>query len=380
MRIANRFLPLAVLSFVAAALPAAAQTTQPEKPVMVEDIFKNVQVMKAIPVGEFMDTMGFVSAALGLNCTGCHVPESLQDWSKFAEDIPRKRTARAMIRMVDNINKTTFGGRRVLTCWSCHRGTQIPEVVPSLAAQYTIATEDPNAIEIVPDGPKEPTAAQLLDKYIAALGGARRLAGLTSFTAKGTTEGYDTYHAKVPLEIYAKAPNQRTTIAHTQNGDSTVVFDGGAGWIAKVDNPARLVPMTVGAELDGARLDAVLNFPGDIKQALSDWRVGFPQTAIDDKVVHIVQGIGAGKTRFKLYFDEETGLLARQVRYSDTPIGLVPLQVDYADYRDVAGVKVPFKIVTTWTDGQSNILLTDVQPNVAIGPERFRKPAAATVK
>jgi hypothetical protein len=90
--------------------------------------------------------------------------------------------------------------------------------------------------------------------------------------------------------------------------------------------------------------------------------------------------MGAGKTRFKLYFDEETGLLARQVRYSDTPIGLVPLQVDYADYRDVAGVKVPFKIVITWTDGQSNILLTDVQPNVAIGPERFRKPAAATVK
>ena len=67
--------------------------------------------------------------------------------------------------------------------------------------------------------------------------------------------------------------------------------------------------MTVGAELDGARLDAVLNFPGDIKQALSDWRVGFPPTAIDDKVVHIVQGIGAGKTRFKLYnFDEDTGV------------------------------------------------------------------------
>ena len=108
---------------------------------MVEDVFKNVQVMKAIPVGEFMDTMGFVSAALGLNCTGCHVPESLQDWSKFADDIPRKRTARAMIRMVDTINKTNFGGRRVLTCWSCHRGTQIPEVIPSLAAQYTIATK-----------------------------------------------------------------------------------------------------------------------------------------------------------------------------------------------------------------------------------------------
>lgn len=141
---------------------------------MVEDVFKNVLVMKGIPVSEFMDTMGFVSAALGLNCTGCHVAESLQDWSKFADDVPLKRTARAMILMVNGINKNTFGGRRVLTCWSCHRGVQVPEVIPSLAVQYTVADEDPNAMEIVPDGPQEPTATQILDKYIQAVGTPRR--------------------------------------------------------------------------------------------------------------------------------------------------------------------------------------------------------------
>src|SRR6185503_5996545 len=96
---------------------ANGQTAPPAKPPMVEDVFKNVQVMKGIPVNQFMDTMGFFSAALGLNCTGCHVAESLQDWTKFAEDIPRKRMARNMIRMVDSINKTQFGGRRMLTCW-----------------------------------------------------------------------------------------------------------------------------------------------------------------------------------------------------------------------------------------------------------------------
>ncbi len=75
--------------------PAAGQQATAEKPQMVEDVFKNVQVLKGIPVNEFMDTMGFFAAALGLNCTGCHVPESLQDWSKFADDVPRKRMARA---------------------------------------------------------------------------------------------------------------------------------------------------------------------------------------------------------------------------------------------------------------------------------------------
>jgi photosynthetic reaction center cytochrome c subunit len=368
-----------------AAAPAAAQAPQ-EKTPMVEDVFKNVQVLKGIPVSQFMDTMGFFSAATGLNCTGCHAAESLQDLAKFAEDVPRKRIARNMILMVNNFNKSGFGGRRALTCWTCHRGTQAPEVIPSLTAQYTIAPEDANAIEIVPDGPTEPTADQTLDKFIQALGGAPKLGGVTSFVAKGTYEGYDTYHMPVPVELYAKAgnqggaPHQRMMIAHTQNGDSTTTFDGRAGWVASPDKPVRLLPLLPGAELDGARLDADLSFPGTLKQALTEWRVGFPVTTIDDHPVNVVQGRGAGGARIKLYFDVESGLLTRQVRYADTVIGMVPTQVDYADYRDVAGVKMPFNIVITWTDGQSKILFKEIQPNVAIDAAKFAKPAPAVVK
>jgi hypothetical protein len=368
-----------------AAAPAMGQAPQ-EKTLMVEDVFKNVQVLKGIPVNQFMDTMGFFSAATGLNCTGCHVAESLQDLSKFAEDVPRKRMARNMILMVNNFNKTGFGGRRALTCWTCHRGTQVPEVIPSLAAQYTIAPEDANQIEIVPDGPTEPTADQVLDKYIQALGGAQKLAALTSFAAKGTIEGYDTYHMKVPVELYAKtgnqanAPRQRMMVSHTQNGDSTTTFDGRSGWLAAPDKPVRLLPLLPGAELDGAKLDADLCFPGGIKQALNQWRIGFPVTTIDDRAVNVVQGMGAGGTRFKLYFDVESGLLTRQVRYADTPIGMVPTQVDYSDYREVAGVKMPFNVVITWTDGQSKILFNEIQPNVAVAAAKFAKPAPAVVK
>jgi photosynthetic reaction center cytochrome c subunit len=363
-----------------AGVPVWAQNAAAEKPLMVEDVFKNVQVLKGIPVNQFMDTMGFFSAALGLNCTSCHVAESLQDWQKFAEDIPRKRTARNMIRMVQAINQAQFGGRRSITCWSCHRGTQAPQLIPSLMEQYNVPPEDANAIEIAPDGPSEPTADQILDKYVQALGGTPRLAGLTSFAAKGTVEGYDTYHVKVPLELYAKSPSQRTMIAHTQNGDSTTVFDGRLGWIAGVDRPVRLLPMLPGAELDGGKFDAELGFPAGIKQALKQWRVGFPMTAIEEHQVNVIQGTGDGGTRFKLYFDAETGLLARQVRYADTPIGMVPTQVDYSDYREVAGAKMPFHMVITWTDGQSTIQLTDVQANVAIDPAKFGKPTPAAVK
>jgi len=346
---------------------------------MAEQVFKNVKVLKGIPVGEFMDTMGFFAASLGLNCVYCHVEQSMENWDKFAEDVPRKETARAMILMVNALNKGSFGGRRALTCYSCHRGAEHPKVVPSLADQYTVPQEDPNEIEIVKDAPQGPSAEQILDKYIQALGGTQRLASLTTFAGQGTYEGYDSYHAKVPLEIYAQAPGERTIIAHTQNGDSTTTFDGHAGWVAAVDKPVHLLALLPGSELDGAKLDADLCFPVGIKQALGQWRNGFPVTTIEDREVQVIQGIAGGGSRVKLYFDSKTGLLARQLRYTNTIVGTIPIQIDYSDYREVAGVKMPFHWVVTWTGGQSIFELSDVQPNVPIDGAKFSKPAPALV-
>lgn len=372
---------VAIVSLAGAALSTVADGQPPatDKPLMAEQAFKNVKVLKGIPVGEFMDTMGFFAASLGLNCVYCHVPESMENWDRFAEDVPRKQTARAMILMVNALNKSTFGGRRALTCYSCHRGAEHPKVVPSLADQYGLPAEDPNEIEIVPDAPPGPSADQILDTYITASGGAQRLSALTSFVGKGTIEGYDTYHVKVPMEIYAKTPNQRTLIAHTQNGDSTTTFDGRAGWVAAVDKPVRLLPLLAGSELDAVRLDADLCFPSRVKLALTQWRVGFPVTTIEDREVRVVQGTGIGGTRVKLYFDSKSGLLVRQLRYTGTVVGTIPTQVDYGDYRDVAGVKIPFHWTVTWTGGQSIIDLKEVQPNVQIDPARFAKPAPAVV-
>src|SRR5207244_13216762 len=109
-------------------------------------------------------------------------------------------------------------------------------------------------------------------------------------------------------------------------------------------------------------------------------RSGFRVTNIDDKDVTIIQGIAPGKSRIKLFFDNQSGLLLRQLRYTDTPVGTVPIQVDYSDYREVAGVKMPFHSVITWTNGQTTIELSEIQPNVPVDAARFAKPAPAVVK
>src|SRR5213593_536651 len=116
---------------------ATGQAGQAQRPPMAEEVFKNVQILKGIPVDEFMDTMGMFSAALSLNCIDCHIPESAGTWEKFAEETPLKRTARRMMLMVNAINKDNFSGVRSVSCYTCHRGDLRPKVVPNLAAQYS---------------------------------------------------------------------------------------------------------------------------------------------------------------------------------------------------------------------------------------------------
>jgi hypothetical protein len=357
----------------------AGQSSPTDKQPLAEDVFKNVQVLKGIPVSEFMATMGFFSASLGLNCVYCHVAESLQDWQKFAEDVPRKRMARTMVQMVNTINKNNFGGRRVITCYSCHHGNERPKDIPSLAIQYGTPEEDPNEIEIPPQAVSGPSADQILDQFFTALGGSARLSAVSSLIAKGTYEGYDSYHEKVPFELYAQAPVQLTTVIHTQNGDSTTVFNGMAGWVASPGNPVPLLPLAPGSEVDAAHLDAQLWFPAQIKQALSQWRSGFPITSIGESDVQVIQGFGAGKTRVKLFFDQKTGLLTRQLRFSSTAVGTNPIQIDYADYREVNGVKRPFRWIVTWTNGQSTYQVNEFQSGVAIDAGKFAKPAPAVL-
>lgn len=360
------------------AVRTEAQAEPAQKPLMAEQYFKNIQVLRGISVKEFMDTMGFFAASLGENCTFCHVEESSGDWSKYADDNANKQTARKMILMMTAINKSYFGGRRMLTCYSCHRGGETPRVTPNLAEQYSAPVlEVPD--EITEQAPGAPPANQILDKYLQALGGTERLAGMTSFVAKGTYQGYDDPE-KRPLEMYAKAPDERAVIVQTGNGPSTATYDGHSSWIAApdTDQPQPVMTLT-GGDLQGAKLDATLSFPAGIKQAFSQWRVGFPAT-INDRDVQVVQGSNPSETPVKFYFDQQSGLLLRVVRYTNLPVGLNPTQIDYADYRDVAGVKLPFHWTVTWTDGRSITELSQVQPNAPIDAAKFAKPAPPPAK
>jgi photosynthetic reaction center cytochrome c subunit len=355
-----------------ACLAALIVANGQEKPTMADQAFKNIRVLKGIPVDEFMATMGFFSASLGETCTDCHSAESGGNWEKYADDNPRKETARRMIGMMNALNKTYFGGKREITCYSCHRGVERPDVTPSIAELY-----GPPILK-EPDELRDPlakglSADQVLDKYIQAIGGAERVAKLTSFAAKGSYQGYQ--DEKHPVDVYAQAPNQVSTVVHTPAGDSATTYDGRAGWIAGPvsERPIPLIELT-GSDLAAAKLDAAIWFPAQIKQTLTAWR-GASSATMNGHDVQMIQGTADGRHPVNLYFDSKSGLLSRVVRYTESPVGLNPTQIDYADYRAVAGVLVPYRVTAAWLDGTSSMEFTEIQPNVPIDAARFRKPA-----
>jgi outer membrane lipoprotein-sorting protein len=366
---------LCLLSVVVACSQTPAQRGADLKPVLAEQVFKNVQLLKGIPVDEFMATMGFFAASTSMNCTDCHTEESGGDWAKYADDTPLKQTARKMILMVRAINQGNFGGMRMVTCWTCHQGTTKPRTIPLFSVQYSDMW-DAEPDEIVESG--KASVDQILGKYIQALGGAQRVSTITSLSGKGTYEGFDTDYEKVPVDVLAKAPDLRATIVHMREGDGTTTFDGHLGWLAAPGRPVPLMELT-GGSLDGAKLDAELSFPSRIQQALIDWRVG--SASIDNKEVQVLQGrLTQGGLPVKLYFDLSSGFLLRLVRYATTLVGVVPTQIDYSDYRDVSGVKMPFHWVVTWTDGRSTVSLSELRANVPIDAAKFAKPAPAAAK
>jgi photosynthetic reaction center cytochrome c subunit len=368
-----------VLAIVSVSLIGVAVAAQGGGPLLAEQAFKNVQApaLKAISVDDFMLTMGIMTSSLGFDCADCHVGAGTDkvDW---AADTPRKRTARRMVNMVQALNRDNFGGRQLVTCWTCHRNRDRPVVtLTNFEILYGMPTLESD--DLIPASrPGMPKPGVIIDKYLQALGGAQRLSTMTSWAATGTSMGFGGFGGAGRVELYAQAPDRRSTIirfpAAPDRDASVRSFDGRVGWIK--------TPLSVlgeyqlsGSEFDGARLDAQLSFPGQLTQVLNNLRTLDPVT-IDGKACDVVQGDSQRRTFATLFFEKSTGLLVRTMRFGPSPIGRIPTQIDYSDYRNVNGIQMPFRFTMSWLDGRDEVQLNQIQLNVPIDAVKFGRPTA----
>jgi len=345
--------PAAIL----AARAARWQTPRDTVPKTAAQQFKNIEVLKDIPADQLIPAMQFISASLGVECEYCHVRGAFEK-----DDKKPKLMARKMITMMMNINKDNFEGHREVTCYSCHRGATDPIATPVIADEETTPMEQPDE-----SGKASlPPADQLLDKYLAAVGGAPALQKITSRVAKGTASFAG---QKMPVDVFAKAPDKRLSIMHLRDGDSLTAFDGHQGWLSV---PSRTHMMSA-AENAAASIDADFYLPIDVKSRYEKFRVE-PGEKIDGHETYLVIGRNEGQPPLRLYLDTQTGLLIRLVRYADTPLGRNPTQLDYADYRDTDGIKIPFRWTLARPGNRFTIQVEQMRQNVPIDDTKFAPP------
>jgi len=361
MRSKSQFLLCAARVTCALAFIVAVHAqTAPAK--TAEQQFKNIQALQGTPADQVFPAMQFISASLGVECEFCHVE------GKFdSDDKPAKKTARKMIAMTLAINKDSFNARKEVTCYTCHRGGHDPVGTPPVIASDAEPEHAAEHAEAAPTA-AAPTVDQLLQKYVAAVGGADALHKVSSRISKGNilAGGHET-----PIEVFAKAPDKRMSVTHSERGDSITAFDGQGGWLGSTGRPARDMS---GQEAEAARLDADFYFATHIKDIFTSFRVGRPDK-IGDRAAYTLVCMRQGQPPVRLYFDQTSGLLLRQVRYTDTPVGRNPTQIDYADYREVDGVTVPFRWTLARVNGRFTIQIKEAQQNAVIDDAKFAKPA-----
>ena len=351
------------LVFSAAALhPQASQNSTHGIPQTTEQAYKNIQVLKGVRADQLIPAMQFISASLGVQCDFCHVENAFDK-----DDKETKQTARKMMRMMSAINKDNFDGHQEVTCFACHHGARKPWTIPTLNEDNAKVDADEKIHPEEAGIAGLPSADQVVGKYLQAIGGADAAVKISTRIQKGTVAvGSKTF----PVEVVAQAPAKRVTTVRLPGGENVTGTNGDEGWLSAPGLPSHEMGPS---ELDAAKLDAELFFPTYLKQIFTELRVQ-KKELIGGKPAYLVLGLRQDQPPVELYFAEESGLLVRMQRYAETPVGRNPTQIDYADYREQAGVKTPFRWTVARPNSRFTIQIEQMEQAIPLENGKFAKP------
>ncbi len=334
---------------------------EPSPSKTAEQVYKNIKVLKDVPSDQLIPAMQFMTSSLGVQCDFCHMEGSFDK-----DDKKPKQMARKMMQMMIIINQENFDSHRQVTCFTCHRGSPKPVAIPIISAETT--PPFPAGLDEEAPPANLPGADQILDKYVQAVGGMQAIQKVQSREEHGKVSFGP---RQFPVDIFVQGPGKTTEVMHLPNGENVTTSNGQEGWSSGPGRPLREMSSS---DVASSRLDADLQFPADAKKIFKELRVE-REDKIGDRAMYVLLGAIEGQPPLRLYFDEQSSLLVREVRYADSPLGLNPEQIDFSDYRDQDGVKTPFRWTTSRPRGSSTIQIEQMQNNVAVDKSRFEKPA-----
>ena len=326
--------------------------------------FKNLQVLKDVPPDQVLPAMQFISASLGVECEFCHVRDAFDK-----DDKQSKQTARRMIQMMFALDRDQFHAERAVTCYTCHRGSARPVSIPMVDSTAPYVSEARSAADPAVGGRTNlPSADDVIEKYIRAVGGVAAIQNVSSRIESGTVSfgggpGF-------PIEIVSKSPFRQAMIVHLPAGDSSTVLDNQNGWLKSPAGPVRDMPQ---ADIEGAKLDVDLQFPINLKKTFQELKVIRTEKVNEHDAILLFATNSSGPP-LELSFDRDTGLLLREQRFGSSPLGLNPTQIDYGDYTRFDGLQIPLHVVIMKPNRTLDIHFLQVKQNVPIDDAKFARP------
>jgi len=365
-----------------AARTSAQGPPQGDKP--VEQTRKNIQVLKGLPESQLFPEMNFIAASLGVQCGFCHVSQGKNaqgqtNWVWESDEKEEKKVAREMMRMVLAVSNGNYGvSRGQVTCYTCHRGQEHPQSLPTLPLAVS-GHEPPPAGATPAHGahdeagahPAPPTVQQVFDKYVAAVGAPAARDKFQTLVLKGTATA--SQNRTQNFEVTVKGTDKALlSVEMPQGGSMRRAVSGSAGWMAGPRGTRAL-----GAnEIAEARRN--LDYFNVVKFApAATMRVAGRRKVGDRDAVVVVDRPSENLQR-RYFFDAETGLLLRVVTLTDAILNQLPEQVDFEDYRDVDGVKIPYVVRVSAIDtfNSRTQTITEVRHGVPVEDTIFNMPPA----
>jgi hypothetical protein len=340
--------------------------TQGDPP--IEQTRKNIQVLRGMPESQLFPVMNFISTSLAVTCDYCHVKNGKNaqggdNWVWESDEKKTKLAGRRMIKMVLDINRTNFEGETRVTCYSCHRGNTSVARIPPLPPGDFTHTETAAAL---------PTAEQVLANYYAAVGGKDAATKFQSILMKGSIERPG--NRSGPLEVTLKGAHKSLMIVTLPQGVVSQGVNGDSGWIKSNSTGSQRLN---GSSLEQLRRVASYYAVIKVIDDPAQMRVAGPDKIGDREAYVLVLRNDANRTT-RFYFDTQTGLLLREITTTKTMLAPLPEQVDFEDYRDVSGIKLPFIIRSSDPAPFDNTTrrFTEIKPNVAVDDRIFNLTAA----
>lgn len=333
------------------------QTTQTKQIETAGQHFKNIKVLNDMPADQMGKVMNLMAASLGVNCAFCHFEG---DFAKDGNE--HKDTAREMITMNLALNKNYFDGRPEISCNTCHNGRPHPQSALNLT---------PKVEETRPKQPDtKPSVDAILDKYAQAVGGKDAIAKIASRQIKATRIEPNGKDSETE-EIFQKGGKLSiaTTYNSKEKGNFVVVenYDGTRSW--KTGNQKEI---TLKAdEIEQIKRNAQIFAFADLKAIYPKMEVRSVDR-IDGREVYLILASLADNSRERLYFDVQNGLLVRRIAQTPTVLGNFQYQVDYSDYKDFDGVKLPTTIRYAMPNVSWTRKILEIKSNAPIDDAKFQ--------